>query len=845
MPKVMLINVTHSEESRVGIMNDGVLESFEIESVSRSHLKGNLYKGVVHRIHPALEAAFVDIGADKDAFLPLDEICFNNLDSVPKANGSNGNSGGRRSLRIRDVLRPGQELLVQITKEQFANKPPTVTTFYSLPGRYLVLLPGSEDTGISRRIEGEERDRLRKIVDGLKPDEGFGLIVRTVAGLEDNGNDLPRDLEYLRRLWNNVRNAANGQRGPSLVYREHDIVQRAIRDFYTPDISEIHIDDEDAYDRARGFLGTFMPGSEAVLRHYRGEQPMFSAFKVEEQIESVFARRVRLRSGGSIVIDGTEALTAIDVNSGGAVRGANPEETAFRTNREAAVEVARQLRLRDIGGIIVVDFIDMRESKNIREIEQLMKHEMRLDKARHETSRLSSLGLMQISRQRMRPAATASSHATCTHCQGFGSVRTSASAALGALRSIHNRMSLGDVETMRIRLPKDVGLHLLNHMREDVAGLESRYQSTVEIELCDTFLPHEIETEVKERSRTQTRRKAVEPGSVAEARETSKPADARETSKSADADGDGKRRRRRRRRRGGNGSSGDADSSQTNSAEAASSESSASTVDRGRSRSGASEESSKKSTETASTETAARETASTETASTETPASVSSASEATTQAAGDSGNGEKPESSSAESGRRGRSRSRGRRGGRRHRSGRSGAQQEGNSSQANETASPESSARQSAEERPRRTEAVERTRAQKTAGDAAKSNPSETQAAAPPVAATKPAPTVAATKPSARPVRTETAIAREPVKATKAPATRKPAAKKTTAKKATPRKAAAKKTTAKKTTTKKAAAKKTTAKKTTARKTAAKKTTAKKTTKKAAPKAAAPAVSGE
>ncbi|HER20509.1 MAG TPA: Rne/Rng family ribonuclease, partial [Chromatiales bacterium] len=414
MPKVMLINVTHSEESRVGIMSEGVLESFEIESLSRAHLKGNIYKGIVHRIHPALEAAFVDIGAERDAFLPLDEICFKNLDEEPKSNGrANGGPGGKRQLRIRDVLRPGQQILVQITKEQFANKPPTISTFYSLPGRHLVLLPGSDDTGISRRIEGEERDRLRKAVDELKREEGFGLIVRTVAGLEENGDDLTRDLDYLKRLWANVQSAAKSQQAPSLVYREHDIVQRAIRDFYTPDISEIYIDDEDVFQRARDFLRAIIPGSESVLRLYRGEQPLFSAFHVEEQIESVFGRRVPLRSGGSIVIDGTEALTAIDVNSGGAVRGANPEETAFRTNREAAGEVARQLRLRDIGGIIVVDFIDMRDPQHIREIEQLMRDEMRLDKARHETSRISSLGLMQISRQRLRPAAAASSHVTC------------------------------------------------------------------------------------------------------------------------------------------------------------------------------------------------------------------------------------------------------------------------------------------------------------------------------------------------------------------------------------------------------------------------------------------------
>lgn len=564
MPKVMLINVTHSEESRVGIMNDGVLESFEIESLSRAHLKGNIYKGVVHRIHPALEAAFVDIGAERDAFLPLDEICFKTLPDPPKAAArSDGNGGGRRQHRIRDILRPGQEILVQITKEQFANKPPTVSTFYSLPGRYLVLLPGSDDIGISRRIEGEERDRLRKLVDALNPGDGFGVIVRTVAGLEEQGNELARDLEYLKRLWANVQTAALGRPAPSLVYREHDIVQRAIRDFFTPDITEIYIDDEDVYRRAAEFLRSIMPGSEAVLRLYRGEQPLFSAFRVEEQIESVFGRRVRLRSGGSIVIDGTEALTAIDVNSGGAVRGSNPEDTAYRTNREAATEVARQLRLRDIGGIVVVDFIDMREPQHIREIEQLVRDEMRLDKARHEVSRLSSLGLMQISRQRLRPAAASSSHATCPLCQGYGSVRTHGSAALGAIRKIHNRLSLGDVERMVVTLPTEVGLYVLNQKRDDLVNLEARYESAVEIRLDPALLPHEIGTEVIERSRTTQGGKTVEPGNVAEKSDAAgvgaaaasngtgpRPPQSADASRPADGE-NGKRRKRRRRRRGG------------------------------------------------------------------------------------------------------------------------------------------------------------------------------------------------------------------------------------------------------------------------------------------------------
>jgi ribonuclease E len=801
MPKVMLINVTHSEESRVGILNDRILESFEIESLSRAHLKGNIYKGVVHRIHPALEAAFVDIGAERDAFLPLDEVCFNNLDETPKPNGSE--SSGRSQLRIRDVLRPGQEILVQITKEQFANKPPTLSTFYSLPGRYLVLLPGSEDTGISRRIEGDERDRLRKIVDDLKPESGFGLIVRTVAGLEDNGRELTRDLEYLQRLWSNVQGAARGSAAPSLVYREHDIVQRAIRDFYTPDISEIYIDDEDVFQRAREFLRAIMPGSEAVLRLYRGEQPLFSAFSVEEQIESVFGRRVRLRSGGSIVIDGTEALTAIDVNSGGAVRGANPEETAFRTNREAAAEVARQLRLRDIGGIIVVDFIDMRDPKHIREIEQLMRTEMRLDKARHETGRLSSLGLMQISRQRLRPAAGATSHVTCPLCQGYGSVRTHGSAALGAIRKIHDRLSLGDVDRMIVTLPSEVGLYVLNQKREDLANLESRYESTVEIRLSEHLLPHEIETEVVERSRAVAPKKAIEPGAVAPAAEGGT---------STDENG-GKRRRRRRRKRPGAAA---AEGGDTPAAAAAESGDSAAA--------------------------APADSAETTPAADTDGASEAAAAEGTEQAApAAQGSGPQNEAASADgSARTGRGRrSRGRRGGRRRRTGPGTAAADAGESQApakGEAAASQAAAtgESAASQAPARQEAPSSDRDRTPAPPAAAPPPPaprpEPNSLAAEAAGRTPSPAAASadSPPSAR--APETAA---PAPATDASTAKPGSATESSAAEAKPKRAAAKKTT-KKATTKRAAAKKTT------KKAAAKKATSKKTTaKKAATKKAA------
>jgi ribonuclease E len=545
MPKVMVVNVTHSEESRVGVLKDGTLEAFEIEALSREHLKGNIYKALVRRIHPALEAAFVDIGAERDAFLPLDEICFRNLPRPASA----GNGSDRRRRRVRDLLRPGEELLVQIVKEQFGNKPPTLTTFYSLPGRYLVLLPGSDDAGISRRIEGDDRIRIREIINQLQPPEGFGIIVRTAAGFDQDVTELTRDMTMLQRLWDNVKRAAETQRAPALVYREHDLVLRTIRDYFTPDIDEIHVDNEEVFQRARSFLEGVMPGKESVLRLYTAGQPIFSAFGIESQIESIFKRRVQLRSGGSIVIDTAEALTAIDVNSGGSVRGPNPEETAFRTNIEACREITRQLRLRDIGGIIVVDFIDMRDAEHVQEVERTMREAMRIDKARHEIGRISRLGLLEISRQRIRPAAMATTYATCPMCEGHGAIRTTESAALVALRKLHNRVAQGDVASVKLSLPSDVALYLLNQKRDDLAQLEERYNARIQVHLSDKLMPHQVELEVKARP-VEAQLERLAPGAVAESAASAPANGAAEHARTGGAP-EGSQAAKRRRRRGG------------------------------------------------------------------------------------------------------------------------------------------------------------------------------------------------------------------------------------------------------------------------------------------------------
>jgi len=577
MSKIMLINVTHAEESRVGIVENGQLESFEIESFSREHLKGNIYKGTVRRIHPAIEAAFVDIGAERDAFLPLDEICFRNLPS-----GRNGNSAEKGRRRIKEVLKSGDEVLVQIIKEQFTNKPPTLSTFYSLPGRYLVLLPGSEDAGISRKIEGEERARVREMIERLQPPQGCGIIVRTAAGFDEDSGELERDLHYLQRLWENIRKHAETKRAPALIYREHDLVLRNIRDYFTPDISEIFIDNEEVFERAKDFLLNVMPGKERLLHLYQGDQPIFSRFGLEAQIESIYKRRVQLRSGGSIVIDGTEALTAIDVNSGGSMRGGNQEDTAHKTNLEAAAEIGRQLRLRDLGGIVVIDFIDMRQQSHINDVERALREAMKPDKARHDIGRISRLGLLEVSRQRLRPAATASSYTACPMCEGHGAIRTPESAALVALRKIHNRIAEGDVAQMRVSLPKDVAIYLLNQKREDLALLERRYAATITIVLSDKLMSHQSEIETRTRDASERPAPTVRPGEVAMLEATPPPNGARTSagasrsaamraaaaapaaeapsrrsqaaragSEEARAEGEG--RGRRRRRRGGRG----------------------------------------------------------------------------------------------------------------------------------------------------------------------------------------------------------------------------------------------------------------------------------------------------
>ena len=494
MSKAMLINVTHAEESRVAIVENGVLDTFEIETLNRESIKGNTYNGVVEGINTTLNAAFVRYSNDRPGFLPMDEINFKN---VPLLKGREDGGGHRQ--HIRDRLERGQKILVQVIKDGFSTKPASLTTYYSLPGRYLVLMPGSDSSGISRKIEdAEQRERLRKIMEELKVPDGFGVIVRT-AGYDVSRTELHRDLKYLLKLWDNVQKTSDGQPWPSLVYQERDLVLRTIRDYFTQDISEIHIDSKEMYEKAMSFFQEVMPAKRKILKLYTEDRPIFTRYNLEEQIETIYKRRVSLKSGGEIVIDGTEALTAIDVNSSRSKRESNIEDLATATNIEAAEEIARQLRIRDIGGLIVIDFIDMRSQKNVREVERSLKDAMKRDKAKYDITRISKLGLLEISRQRLKAEKAAGSYVACPTCGGHGLVRTTESAALAVLRKIHARVPRGDLSAMKVSLPPDVAFYLLNQKREDLAGLEHRYKTRITIAAVPTLRPHQSEIELTTR----------------------------------------------------------------------------------------------------------------------------------------------------------------------------------------------------------------------------------------------------------------------------------------------------------------------------------------------------------
>src|SRR5512134_3032957 len=467
----MLFNATQQEELRVAIVEGQKLVDLDIESASREQRKSNIYKGIITRVEPSLEAAFVDYGEERHGFLPFKE--------VDKVYFKPGVDVGR--ARIQDALTEGQELIVQVEKDERGTKGAALTTYISLAGRYLVLMPNNpRGGGVSRRVEGEDRNELRDTLDKLQVPEGMSVIARTAA-IGRSPEELQWDLNYLLQLWGAVEGAykATQEKKPFLIYLESSLVIRAIRDYLQPDIGEILIETQEIYDQAIAFMQTVMPANVGKVKLYRDDVPLFSRFQIEHQIESAYSRQVSLPSGGAIVIDHTEALVSVDVNSARATKGGDIEETATRTNLEAADEVARQMRLRDLGGLIVVDFIDMEESKNRREVEQRLRDALRQDRARVQFSSISKFGLLELSRQRLRPALSEGSHITCPRCNGTGHIRDTESSALQILRMVQEESMKDNTAAVHVQVPVEVTSFLLNEKRAEISKIELKQRVTV------------------------------------------------------------------------------------------------------------------------------------------------------------------------------------------------------------------------------------------------------------------------------------------------------------------------------------------------------------------------------
>ena len=459
----IMINAVDAEESRIAKVKDSKLEEFHIESASREITHGNIYKGVITRVEPSLQAVFVDYGAERHGFLQKNEIHSDYFQDNPS-----GETG------ISQMVRRGQELLVQVSKDPIMKKGAMLTTYISLPGRFVVLMPGTESRGISRKIEDEEeRSRLKEIIHGLKTPEGYGVIVRT-AGAGATKTLMSKDLSYLLRLWKSIKDSVMTAQTPAVLYKERSLVVRSIRDYLTADVSEILIDDDTAYNEALEFIRLISPKQIKMVKQHKGPKPIFTKFQLEDQIASIYENRVSLKSGGSIVIDQTEAMVTIDVNSGRATQKKSIEGTALQTNLEAAEEIARQLRLRDLGGLIVVDFIDMRDNKHKAEVERTLKLFLKTDKAKTKVGRISQFGLMEMSRQRLRPSIVYGSFETCPHCQGKGLTPSTETLAAGFLRKLSLETLKEAGGSVTASVPVAVANYLLNKKRREILDLEAR-----------------------------------------------------------------------------------------------------------------------------------------------------------------------------------------------------------------------------------------------------------------------------------------------------------------------------------------------------------------------------------
>lgn len=472
MVKRMLINVAEEAEARLAVVEDDLLSELYVERTTEEKYLGNIYKGRIANIEPSIQAAFVDFGRDVNGFLHVSDV-------MP-AYGKKGAPSGERH-DISSVLTKGQEVLVQITKDQIRSKVPTVTTYISLPGRYLVLMPSISKCGVSKKITGEEeRQKLRSLLKDLNPPAGMGYIIRT-AGIDRTREELARDLDYLLNLWKAILKRVKTQESPATIYKETDLVIRSIRDLFSGDIDEIVVDDYDVYTRAKEFLRGVMPRYEHTVKYYPGPTPLFHKYHVEQQIEGLQARRVPLKSGGSLVIEQTEALVAIDVNSGKFKGEKNLEETAYRTNLEAAEEIARQIRLRDLGGLIVCDFIDMREAKHRTSIERRLRAHLRRDRARVRVARMSRFSLIEMTRQRVRESLKRTTYDQCPHCAGTGYIKSVESVALQVIREMKVRLVEHPQQGLTAVCSPDVASHLTKRKQANLAALEERFGQKIQV----------------------------------------------------------------------------------------------------------------------------------------------------------------------------------------------------------------------------------------------------------------------------------------------------------------------------------------------------------------------------
>ncbi len=495
--KRMLINATHAEELRVALVDGQKLLDLDIERAYKEQKKSNIYKGRITRIEPSLEAAFVDYGTERHGFLPLKEIAREYFQQQEPGQGRK---------RIQELIREGQEVIVQVDKEERSSKGAALTTFVSLAGRYLVLMPNNPRAGgVSRRIEGDDRTQIRQHLQLLDIPENMGVIART-AGIGQELEALHRDLEYLKQIWQAIVDTAAPRAAPFLIYQEGNVVVRALRDHFSEDIGEVLIDEEGAYNAALQFMGAMMPKMVHRLKHYDNDVPLFSRYQIEQQIESAFSREVRLESGGAIVIDHTEALVAVDVNSGRSTKGQDIAETAFRTNLEAAEEIARQIRLRDLGGLIVVDFIDMESPKHQREVEGKLKEALKLDRARVQLGRISRFGLMEMSRQRLGASLEEASTEPCPRCNGTGQIRGCEATSMHVLRLLQEECMKPGPAEVQCEVPVDVAVYLLNEKRLPILELEAKTETRIVIiPKPELLTPHyNIERTRMEASATRT-----------------------------------------------------------------------------------------------------------------------------------------------------------------------------------------------------------------------------------------------------------------------------------------------------------------------------------------------------